>query len=103
MPRTPQIDLPPAAQNDTNTNTTAPAWLARATEETAASAEFRQLCRELLWRMPPNFGLMARPEQDALLEAAYGQMVLDGAAAGQFEALVAARYDGARSAEPTHR
>jgi hypothetical protein len=82
-----------------------PEWLRAAQEATAASPEFRHLCRELIWRvdqrgLEASFGALAAAEQAALLEDVYGQMVVDGSA-GAFEALVCAQLDGGLSGAVT--
>jgi len=76
-----------------------PAWLRAAQDETASSDAFRQLCRELVWRVEhrgdggAGFGALSPAARDALLEDVYGQMVVDGGSAGQFEALLSAQLD----------
>ncbi|KAH8085064.1 hypothetical protein JL720_7784 [Aureococcus anophagefferens] len=74
-----------------------PARLRAAQDETASSDAFRQLCRELVWRVEhrgdggAGFGALS-PAARALLERR-GQMVVDGGSAGQFEALLSAQLD----------
>ena len=75
-----------------------PDWLAQATERTAQSPEFRQLCRELLWRVESSesdFGSQSSIQRCATLDDAYAKLQRESAVAGQFEAFAAATLDNA--------
>lgn len=94
-PRPPENQAPPRTPPEPPVIRERPDWLQQATASTSQSPEFRQLCRELLWRVGEGYANQSAIEKCATLDDAYARLQRESAVAGQFEALAASTLDAA--------
>ena len=94
-PRPPENQAPPRTPPEPPVVKDRPDWLQQATQTTSQSPEFRQLCRELLWRVGEGYADQSAIEKCATLDDAYARLQRESAVAGQFEALAASTLDAA--------